>query len=199
MTRSGFVLLAGLFIAMNGAAAGQSKIAAEPPADKTPTMESRLRDLEYPELRKRSAEEIEVLKELVSNADQTYKRIEALYRNGSKGGEAEREAQAGLHVELAKAELAWAEGRVGDAYVHTYRAVRNATRCVQAVAAAYDTGALTFDCLSDSQVHLAKAKLQLIRAEKVAKAANIDLTEVKRGEKERSEGEKQESKWGQAH
>ena len=188
MTRSGLVFLAGLFVAMAGATTRESAMAAEPPADKTPTMESRLRDLEYPELRKRSTEEIEVLKELASSADETFKRVEILFNNGSKGGEAEKKEFAGLHAQLANAELAWAEGRVKDAYAHTFRAVRYADRYVRVVTATYESD-VPFEYVCDAQVRLAKTKLQLIRAERVAKAANVDLTEVKRSEKERSKGE----------
>ena len=107
-------------------------------------------------MRKRSASEIEVFKELESNTDQTFKRIEALYRIGAKGGETEKREQAARNAELAKAELAWAEGRVEDAYVHTYRAVRFANRSVTAVAAAYETDTVTLDVLHDSQIRLRK-------------------------------------------
>ncbi len=187
MKRSIIISLPGLLITMAGVTAAQSSIAAEPTANKTPAIESRLRDLEYPELRKRTTEEIEVFKDLVLITDQTFKRIESLYRLGAKGGQAEMYEQAGLNAELAKAELAWAEGRVEDAYAHTYRAVRFSNRSVKAVAAAYETGTITVDCLFDSQIRWAKTRLQLIRAEKVAKAAGIDLTAVKRREKERYE------------
>jgi hypothetical protein len=189
MTHSGLAFLAGLCIAMGGDAADQSKIVAEPPTDKTRTLESRLRDLEYPELRKRTAAEIEVYKQLAAHFDQFYKRVEAVYRQGYQGGSTATLAQAGLNAELAQAELAWSERRVEDAYAHTYRATRHGKRWVDALTAMYDSGVAEgavgytiVERLEDAQIRWAKTRLQLIRAEKVAKETGVDLTEVKRRE-----------------
>jgi hypothetical protein len=188
MARSIIVSLAGLLVTMAGVTTTQPQAASAPMADKTPTIESRLRDLEYPELQKRSAEEIEVYKQLVLSADLTYKRIHGLYKLGAKGGEAEKNSQAALYAELAMAELAWAERRVEDAYAHTYRALWFAQRYIETTRNAYETGTVTLDCLCDSQIRCAKTKLLLIRAEKVAKVAGVDLTAVKRHESELHEG-----------
>jgi beta-lactamase regulating signal transducer with metallopeptidase domain len=144
-------------------------------------------DLEYPELRKRSAEEVEVFKALVEQTDHTFKSAELLYYNGAKGGEAVKYEFAGLNTELAKADLAWAERRIEDAYAHTYRAACFAKGYLEAATAAYEMGTITLDSLGDSQVRWAKTRLQLIRAEKVANAAGVDLTAVKRREKEESD------------
>jgi hypothetical protein len=185
MARSCFMRLIGILIAVAGAAAGQLQLYAGTTEEEMHALESRIRALEYPELQKRSAEEIAVYKQWASSADQVFQRTDALFKLGAAGGAAVLNAQAELNAELAKIELAWAEGRVEDAYAHSYRAVDCANRYGAAAAAAYETGTITFDWLCDSQIKLAKTKLQLIRTEKVAKAAGVDLSNVKQRESAR--------------
>ena len=185
MIRSGLAFLAGCLVIAVGAMAKTSAVSSEPLADGEPTIESRLHDIEYPELRKRSADEVAVVKELASSMDSTFKKTDTLFRDGSKGGEPEYRALSGLYAELANAELAWAEGRVEEAYVHNYRAVGFAKSYYDVVTTELETNA-SFESRCDSQVRLANAKLQLIRAEKVAKAAGVDLTAAKRREAEAS-------------
>jgi hypothetical protein len=139
-------------------------------------------DMEYPELQKRSAEEIEVFKALAETMEETFKTVESRYNQGSRGGEQEKYDLTGLNAELAKADLAWAEGRVEDAYAHTYRALSFAKKYLRSAAVAYEAGRITMSSLGESQTSWAKTRLQLIRAEKVAKAAGVDLTAVKRRE-----------------
>jgi hypothetical protein len=192
MTRLSLVFLAGLCVLMTGAAMGQSEVAAQPAADRTPTIESRLRDLEYPELRKRTLEEIQVYRIVADCTGRRYKAVEALYRHSARGGSAASYSQAGLNVGLAQAELAWAEGRVEDAYAHTYRATLHGRRLADILEMFWRDGAILFsrpgdqvDRLGDADIHSARAKLQLIRAEKAAKEAGVDLTEIKRREAKR--------------
>jgi len=185
MIRSTLVRLAGLLIAMAGVPPVQPSLAAGPEAAETRSIEARLRDLEYPELRRRSAQEIAVYKTLVDATEKTYQHVAELHGQGARGGGTVEFAQAGHRAALAKAGLAWAEGRVADAYVHTRRAVEFADQLVLAVEKAWEAGVITLDLLSDAQVGRAEISLRLIRAEKVAKMAGVDLTPVKRREDQR--------------
>jgi outer membrane protein TolC len=169
---------------------GEPRVAAGPEPRNARTIEARLRDLEYPELRKRSAEEIEVYKTLVQAREAVYKVVQAKYLAGHRGGSAFESARAGQQAESAKGKLAWAEGRVAEAYAHTCRAVQFAEKQVAAAQAAYDYGTVTVDTLLDAQTALAESQLRLLRAEKVAKVAGVDLTGVKRREAERRKAEK---------
>jgi hypothetical protein len=160
-------------------------------ANQSRTIEARLRDLEYPELRKRTPEEIKVLKRLVKSTEEIVRIINVREAAGV-GKDSEREISlAARHRELARAELAWAEGRVQEAYRHTFRAVDFARQELNGVDGwngadqDYHASHITVDFFISATLGVTKTELLLIRAEKVARAANVDLSKIKTEEEAR--------------
>lgn len=160
----------------------QESADATPQSSKAETKASNVQNLaeKYPELKKRSTEEIIVLKQLVEKKEQIFKNVEVLFKQGAKGGEGENYALAKLNYELAKTELAWAEGRIEDAYLYTLQAAQSAKDYNLAISARYDLGISSLEVLDESENRLAKTKLQLIRAEEIAKAAGVDVDAIKK-------------------
>lgn len=140
------------------------------------SVENRLRDLEFPELRQRDPREIEILEELVGVREETLKRVAAMYKVGQASALDLAKADYARHA--ARAELAYAEHRVHDAVEELVRASESAERWVKAAKAFYEAGAATIDVLLEGQARLAQAKLAVVRAEKVAKAAGVDTSDI---------------------
>jgi hypothetical protein len=108
------------------------------------------------------------------------------------------------HRELARAKFAWAEGRIQDAYRHSFRAVSFAREELNGgggwdgAERDYGGSRVTVDFLLSATEGVAKAELLLIRAEKVAREANVDLTKIKTEEEaSRNEDERTRTgRWG---
>jgi hypothetical protein len=140
------------------------------------SVEERLRDLEYPELRQRDPREVEIFKEFVAAREETFKLVDAFYR--SRHASAMDHAKAAYGRRAARAELAYAEHRIHNAVEELVLASKSAARWAEATNAAYETGTVTLEMMLEAQGRRAEAKLALVRAEKVARAAGVDISDI---------------------
>lgn len=151
------------------------RASAPPPASRS--VADRLRDLEYPELRKnRDPREIQILKTLVAARKATYEMAEARFQVGAHSLAEVVEARYGLFG--ARARLAWAEHRVRDAFQSTVEAAHEADRMVEVRTIEWQQGMLRMREVLYAQVQRAEAQLALIRAHHLAEVAGVDVGDV---------------------
>ncbi|MFO0897925.1 MAG: hypothetical protein U0836_10925 [Pirellulales bacterium] len=110
-----------------------------------------------------SERELAARREHVRELEQLYKKTQALFDKGSKGGEQEKIYVAQTKLELARAELAMAEGKRAEIAGHLEKAASAADRAVPAVRSAYDVGVACFGELLDALQDQADVKATLAR------------------------------------
>jgi hypothetical protein len=146
----------------------------------------RLHDLEFPELRRRDAEEVGVLRLRVEAAKAQRDRIEAFQKAHVIGGEAILLAGAAYRLAAASAELAWAEGRIRDAVQRTAEASIYAEDQARQYRMIFDSGVQKIGSVIISAYEVgeglaarARADAAILRAVAVAKSAKVDVSDVK--------------------
>jgi len=152
----------------------------------------RLRDLEYPELRRRDPREIAVLQRRVDARESLYKMVRTMYDQGVRGGRGIDVATAGYHLAIARADLAWARQNVHEAVSRLGEAVDFAADTVRIATGLYEQGIGPMTPVLEAQSLLADAELALLRAEQVAAVARVDISDIeidplKRAEKRASQ------------
>lgn len=147
----------------------------------------RLRDLEYPELRARDPREVEVLQALVIARQTAFKRVKAL-RDVAMGTAAEMDAVS-YNLAVARADLAWAKRDVRGAVKRLGEAADITADMVRVLRRAHETGLTqgALPALLDAQTLRANAQLALIRAEKVAAVAKVDIRDIQTDRRKLSE------------
>ncbi len=146
----------------------------------------RLRDLEYPELRARDPREIQILQQLVDAREGLFKAVKAMHAAGATSSS--EVAAAHYHLAAARAELAWPKQDVHEAVSRLVEAADSAAEMTVLSRADYAAGKTTLVSVVEAQALWAKTKLALIRAEKVAAVAKVDISDIKRdGGKRRKE------------
>jgi len=148
------------------------------PRDDGQQLARRLRDLEYPELRRRDPREIAVLQRRVDARETLYKMVRAMRDQGMRGGQGIDVATAGYHLAVARADLAWARQNVHEAVGRLGEAADFAADMVAMATVLYQQGMDTLPRVLEAQTLLADAELALIRAEKVAAVANVDISDI---------------------
>lgn len=138
----------------------------------------RLHNLEYPELRKRDPREISILQVRVDAREATFNEVSARFVVGA--APTKEMVTAGYHLAVARADLAWAKQNVHDAVKRLVEAADFAADMVEAAEACYEAGVMeaTLCSVLEAQTLLANAELALIRAEKVAAVAKVDISDI---------------------
>ena len=108
----------------------------------------------------------------------SYRSVAARCRIISGGGGTRRIALAGYNLAAARAELAWAEGDIHGAVRHRAEAVRFAKQQAETTKALYDRRSIALDSLVRVVVFQSQADKLLIRAQRVARAAGVDVTDL---------------------
>jgi len=148
------------------------------PRDDGQQLARRLRDLEYPELRRRDPREIAVLQRRVDARETLYKMVKTMHDEGVSGGRAIDVVTAGYHLAVARADLAWARQNVREAVARLAEAADFAAEVVEISTTLYEQGMGHLGAVLEAQTLLADAELALLRAEKVAAAANVDISDI---------------------
>ena len=107
-------------------------------------------------------EELAVLREHVKFVEEQFKRLDALFQTGSRGGSAEARAMAGFELERARGDLALAEGQRDRARAHFEAAQKFAEEALTSVRAAYLNGLVTHDLVLQAARNVSEIKRRLI-------------------------------------
>ncbi len=140
-------------------------------------LNQRLHDLEYPELRKRDPREITFLQARVAAQKNIYEQLRA---EMAIHGDSIDLPPAAYCLAVARAELAWAQQDVHEAVSQLVDAAVRAAE-IHVIAEAYYKQGLAegaLDRLLEAQDLLAHAEIQVIRAEKVAAFAKVDISDI---------------------
>jgi hypothetical protein len=144
-----------------------------------------LHDLQFPELRRRHAREIQVLKHSVDVHKAQYNRIKAFHDAKVIGGEHVFLQEAAYDLALARAQLAWAETRINDAVRHAAEAAVHAQERMRELNNIWQSGVAKVGqyavSASFGKAFSARdqAHLGLIRAVAVAEEVKVDLSDLK--------------------
>ncbi|MEX2172474.1 MAG: M56 family metallopeptidase [Pirellulales bacterium] len=109
-----------------------------------------------------TSDELEVLRDHVKFVEEQYKRIDALFNEGAKGGSAEKRDLTAYELSRAKGELALALGNRKEALANFNEASKHAEEAVKSATAAYENDVVTYDFLLQSVKSLAEIKRKII-------------------------------------
>ena len=168
----------GLFVTIERGAAEECPDKIARLQQQVDRLTERVRQLGYPELRKRDPAELRVLKRQELTAAVLYEEIHRLFYAGAREGSAENWAHAGRVLALAKADLAWARQDVRSAVRWTALVVGFARFEVESVGKALEAGTVTLRRAFSAHVGHTHAQLALLRARKVAAHSKIDVTDI---------------------
>jgi outer membrane protein TolC len=135
--------------------------------------------------RRGSDEEIEVLREHIKFLEDRFKRVDALFQSGNRGGSVDRREMTAYELARAQGELALVQGKRDEALEHLENARQHAEKALRAVTAAYEAGQITHDILLQAANNVSAVKRRLVqvknpptesavRAEKQVTVRNAD-------------------------
>jgi beta-lactamase regulating signal transducer with metallopeptidase domain/protein involved in polysaccharide export with SLBB domain len=111
----------------------------------------------------RSREEIEALREHVEFLNEQFKKVDALYRTGSRGGSFDTRASAAYELAMAQCDLELALGRRARAIERGQEAEKFAKEALESTTASYNAGRLPHDRVLQASHNLADCKRRLAR------------------------------------
>jgi bla regulator protein BlaR1 len=109
------------------------------------------------------SDEVAALREHVQFLEEQFKKQDALYQTGSRGGSADRLALTAYELNAAKSELDIAEGQPDAALHHSEEAQKFADEALKAVSASYEVGRVSLDLLLQTSKKVSESKLRLAR------------------------------------
>ena len=179
----GPVLASAENVAPPGNEEGDDSVAAL--KDELKHVSERLHALEYPELRERDPREIPFLQARADAHELAFQSAKAEFDAGC--GDSVGVATASYYLATARAELAWAKQDVHDAVGRLVEAAGYAADMVESTRQRYDQGLqqYTMESVVKAQSLLAYAEIRVIRAEKVAAAAKVDISDIATDPKKR--------------
>lgn len=120
-------------------------------------------------------EELQALQDHVTFLENHFKKADALFRTGSRGGSASAQALAAYELATAQGELALAEGRRTDAIARFEQAQVFAEQALNAVRADNAAATVTDELVLQAARQLSESKRRLIQVRRPASASDIGL------------------------
>ena len=162
------------------------RVSADEPSEKIAQLQrevaqlkERVRQLEYPELRKCDADEIRILTQRVETAERIYRKIFGLFLATAQEGSMENLARSGRLLTNSRVKLAWARRDVRGAVRQSALAVGFAQLEQRSADAALGAGMLTLDVALEAQIANTDAQHALLRARKAAALLKVDVTDIR--------------------
>ena len=110
-----------------------------------------------------SSDEIDALREHVTFLEEQFKKQDALYRTGSRGGSADKRSITGYELAVAQADLALAEDRRDKAIEFCEQAEKFADEALKNVTATYEAGRTPLEVLLQTARSVSESKRRLAR------------------------------------
>jgi beta-lactamase regulating signal transducer with metallopeptidase domain len=106
--------------------------------------------------------EVKLLRQYVQTLQEQFDRIDAMYRDGTRGGSLDKREVAAYELALAQGELASAEGNREQALKKYNDALTHAGEAVKAVTAAYEVSLVDYGAVLDANKNLLNIQRKLI-------------------------------------
>jgi beta-lactamase regulating signal transducer with metallopeptidase domain len=127
-----------------------------------------------------SSDEIDALREHVTFLEEQFKKQDALYRTGSRGGSADKRSITGYELAVAQVDLAVAEGSRDKAVAFCEQAEKFADESLKNVTASYEAGRTPLEVLLQTARSVSESKRRLARIRRSTDAAASGARPVER-------------------
>jgi hypothetical protein len=128
-----------------------------------------------------SENEIKVLQDHIKTLQSQFARIDALYKTGSRGGNASTRALAAYELAVAKGELTLMQGQLDQAHKNFHEAQSLAEDALKAMTADYEAGNTTYDVMLLTSKNLADIKRRIIQLEQQRSSSNREAAVTSAG------------------
>jgi beta-lactamase regulating signal transducer with metallopeptidase domain len=124
-----------------------------------------------------SPQEIDALREHVEFLTEQFKKQDALFQTGSRGGSSEKRTITAYELATAQCELASAEGRRNEAIAFAEQAAKSSDEALKSTTASYEAGRVPLDLLLKTARYAAESKRRLLRLRKPQPSATTGETQ----------------------
>jgi beta-lactamase regulating signal transducer with metallopeptidase domain/multidrug resistance efflux pump len=126
------------------------------------------------------SEEIDALREHVAFLEEQFKKQDALYRTGSRGGSADKRSITGYELAVAHADLAVAEGSRDKAIAFCEQAEKFADESLKNVTASYEAGRTPLESLLQTARNVSEIKRRLARIRRASETSSAAVRPAER-------------------